>query len=104
MSNYGFGEKPTGVVQLPSPVREAAPVKPPMSQVLQAGAELGFVSREAVARRKPGPRRTEAQDKITVTGPKRVLDRLKAYCDARGGVSYCEAIEALLDTAEGKRE
>ena len=104
MSNYGFGEKTTGVVQLPQQPREAATAKPVMSQVLQAGAELGFVSREAATRRKPGPRRIEAQDKITVTGPKRVIDRLKAYCDAHGGVSYCEAIEALLDTAEGKRD
>jgi len=70
---------------------------------LQAGAELGFVSREISSRRKPGPRRTEPQDKITVTGPKRVLDRLKAYSDAIGGVSYCEAIEALLDGVEQSR-
>lgn len=104
MSNYGFGEKTTGLVQLPQQLGEATPAKPAMSQVLKAGAELGFVSREAATRRKPGPRRIEAQDKITVTGPKRVIDRLKAYCDAQGGVSYCEAIEALLDTAEAKRE
>lgn len=95
--SYGFGEKTTGVVQLPQQPREAAPAKPAMSQVLQAGAELGFVSREAATRRKPGPRRIEAQDKITVTGPKRVIDRLKAYCDAKGGISYCEAIAELLD-------
>lgn len=99
--SYGFGDKTTGVVQLPQQPREAAPIKPALSQVLQAGAELGFVSREAT-RRKPGPRRMEAQDRITVTGPKRVIDRLKAYSDTMGGVSYCEAIDALLNAVEAK--
>lgn len=98
--SYGFGQKTTGVVQLPQQPREATPDKPAISQVLQAGAELGFVSREAGTRRKPGPRRVEAQDKITVTGPKRVIDRLKAYCDANGGMSYCDAIAALLETTK----
>ena len=95
--SYGFGEKTTGAVQLPQQSREAVPAKPSMNYILQAGAELGFVSRETATRRKPGPRRVEAQDKITVTGPKRVIDQLKAYCDAKGGMSYCEAIAELLD-------
>uniref|UniRef100_UPI003100B971 hypothetical protein n=1 Tax=Neorhizobium sp. EC2-8 TaxID=3129230 RepID=UPI003100B971 len=89
-------------MQLPKPSREAAVERPAITNVLQAGAELGFVSREATTRRKPGPRRIEAQDKITVTGPKRVIDRLKAYSDAMGGVSYCEAIDALLNAVEAK--
>lgn len=100
--SYGF-DKPMDAVQLPK-LREKALDKPAaapaMTTVLQAGAELGFVSREVSARRKPGPKRTEPQDKITVTGPKRVMDRLKAYCDKQGGISYCDAIETLLDGAE----
>jgi len=87
-------------VQLPPQSRETVTPRPAMGQVLQAAAELGFVSREAATRRRPGPRRTEAQDKITVTGPKRVLDRLKAFCDTTGEASYCAAIERLLDMAE----
>ena len=89
-------------IKLP-PVRKAAavPAAPAgdIARAVQAGQELGFVSRDTVARRKPGPKRKEAQDRLTVTGPKRVIDRLKAYSDG-AGLSYCEAIEALLDAAD----
>lgn len=98
--NYGFDNDAPALdaVKLPTPKpRESAPATAPAPQVLQAAAELGFVSREVSARRKPGPKRKEPQDKITVTGPKRVMDRLRAYCDRMGGVSYCDGIEALLD-------
>lgn len=100
---YGFDQTPTDSVTLP-PVRTrpAAPAAD-IGRALQAGQELGFVSRDATARRKPGPKQREPQDRTTIAGPKRVLDRLKAYCD-RHGASYCEAIDALLDMAEAKRE
>ena len=97
---YGF-DAPNEVVKLPQPTQQRvlAP-SPDMSRVLQAGAELGFVSREAAPmRRKTGPKRTEPQDKITIAGPKRVIDRLKAHCE-RLGVPYHEAIDALLEQAE----
>lgn len=104
MSSYGFGkdnQPAMGSLKLPTQTpREVTAEKPPMSQILQAGAELGFVPRDASTRRKTGPRRTEQQDKITVTGAKRVIDRLKAYCDKMGEPSYCTAIEHLLDMAE----
>jgi hypothetical protein len=97
MTNYGFGAKVTAdTVKLPQSSPKPATPAPDMAGVLQNGQELGFVPRETSSRRKPGPKRTEAQDKITVTGRKRTIDRLKAYCD-REGVSYCEAIERLLD-------
>lgn len=100
MSSYGFGKSDGEPVKLPQ-VSKAAPEKRgDMTGVLQAGSELGFVSRDTSARRKPGPKRTEPQDKITVAGRKRVIDRLRAYCDSRGGLSYCDAIEALLDEAD----
>lgn len=98
--SYGFDNNPVATVKLPTQPRDIPVNKPAIESVLQAGAELGFVSREPTARRKPGPRRVEAQDKITVTGPKRIIDRLKAYCDANGGMSYCDAIADLLDTAK----
>lgn len=66
---------------------------------VRAGQEQGFVPRQVAAdssKRKPGPRRVEPQDKVMVTGPKRVLDRLRARADAMGGVPYWQAIEALL--------
>jgi hypothetical protein len=101
MNKYGF-DTPAETVKLPpSQPRKAGP-SPNMERVLQAGAELGFISREAVpARRKTGPKRTEPQDKMTIAGPKRVIDRLKAYSE-RLGVPYHEAIDALLDRADGK--
>ena len=89
-------------IKLP-PVRKTAavPAAPAgdIARALQAGQELGFVSRDSVARRKPGPKSKEPHDRLTVTGPKRVIDRLKAYSDG-AGLTYCEAIEALLDGAD----
>ncbi len=109
--SYGFPTDDAPVAATPSatagitlpPARrkpvEAAVAVPDLARVKQAGQELGFVSRDTTARRKPGPKRKEAQDRLTVTGPKRVIDRLKAYSDG-AGLSYCEAIEALLDAAD----
>lgn len=98
--SYGFDSKATATdtVKLPPNRTKTAAPAPDMAGVLQSGQELGFVSREASTRRKPGPKRTEPQDKITVTGRKQVIDRLKAYCD-QNGVSYCDAIETLLNSA-----
>lgn len=109
MSNYGFGKDnqpsaASGLKLPPQAPRAAPPATVPIEQLMQVGAEHGFVSREPVASsatsRKPGRRRTEPQDKISVTGPKRIIDRLKAYCDKMGEPSYCTAIERLLDMAE----
>ncbi len=99
MSSYGF-DKPLESVKLPQPTAPKQPEPANMASVLQAGSSLGFVSREASPRRKTGPKRTEPQDKITIAGPKRIIDRLKAYCDREGGITYHAAIEALLDTVE----
>ena len=109
--SYGFTSDdatpaaPTNTVKLP-PVRqkpaETSAAAPAMARVVQAGTELGFVSRDTTDRRRPGPKRKEPQDRISIAGPKRVLDRLKAYCDGEGGLSYCEAISVLLDMAEAK--
>lgn len=98
---YGFNDM-TDAVKLPSltPQRKPEPATD-LAKVRQTGVELGFVSRDAApVRRKSGPKRTEPQDRITIAGPKRVMDRLKAYCDQRGGISYHEALEALLDQAD----
>lgn len=96
---YGF-DKPLETVKLPQQVASKKAEAVDMSSVLQAGSSLGFVSREATARRKTGPKRTEPQDKITIAGPKRIIDRLKAYCDRQGGIAYHTAIEAMLDAVE----
>lgn len=69
------------------------------AQLDNIGKAHGFVTRDAISKRKTGPKRTEPQGKLTLTGPTRVLDDLQAYCDELGGVPYWKAIETLL----GKR-
>lgn len=84
-----------------APAKADTPVpKEAVMAAVKAGQGQGFVSRQMQAetpRRKPGPRRTEPQDKLMLTGPKRVLDRLREKADAMGGVAYWQALEALLD-------
>lgn len=97
--SYGF-DKPLETVKLPAQAAPKTTEKVDLSSVLQAGNALGFVSREATTRRKTGPKRIEPQDKVTIAGPKRIIDRLKSYCDREGGIPYHAAIEALLDAVE----
>jgi len=84
-----------------APGKADSPVpKEAVLAAVKAGQGQGFVSRQVQAetpRRKPGPRRVEPQDKLMVTGPKRVLDRIREKADAMGGVPYWQALEALLD-------
>lgn len=84
-----------------APAKADSPVaKEAVLAAVKAGQGQGFVARQMQAeapRRKPGPRRTEPQDKLMLTGPKRVLDRLREKADAMGGVPYWQALEALLD-------
>lgn len=84
-----------------APAKADTPVpKEAVLAAVKAGQGQGFVSRQVqteASRRKPGPRRTEPQDKLMLTGPKRVLDRLREKADAMGGVPYWQALEALLD-------
>lgn len=97
-SKYGFG----GGIQLPK--QDPNPPKPKqetpdLTKALKAGNDLGFVSREPSTRRKPGPRRTEPQDKVSIPGPKRVIDRYRAYC-ADQNLTLWQGLEALLDEVE----
>lgn len=95
---YGFG----GGIQLPKV--EAVPPHPrkevpDLSEALKAGNDLGFVNREPSARRKPGPKRTEAQGKVSIPGPKRVIDRYRAYCNERD-LTLWRGLEELLDSGD----
>jgi len=97
-SKYGFG----GGIQLPK--QDAAPPqspqeRPDLSKALKAGNDLGFVSREPSIRRKPGPKRTEPQDKVSIPGPKRIIDRYRAFCQERN-LTLWQGLEYLLDRAE----
>lgn len=86
-----------------APGKANSPVpKEAVLAAVKAGQGQGFVSRQTqvdAPRRKPGPRRTEPQDKLMLTGPKRVLDRLREEADSMGGVPYWQALEALLNRA-----
>ena len=98
--NYGFA-KSDNTIRLPPKGDTKIETRTNIEQIARAGQALGFVSREKTAGRKPGPKRTEPQGKLTLTGPKRVLERLQARCDVMGNVPYWKAIEHLLDETKG---
>jgi hypothetical protein len=66
-----------------------------LKEAVEAGTTLGFVSREPTAKRKPGPKRTEAQDKVSIPGPKRVIDQFRAFCTEQN-VTLWEGLDLLL--------
>ena len=91
---YGFG----GGLELPkfdTPKPRPTPDQDTLKEAVEAGATLGFVSREPTAKRKPGPKRTEAQDKISIPGPKRVIDQFRTFCNEQN-VTLWEGLELLL--------
>lgn len=99
-SKYGFG----GGIQLPK--QEPTPPRPrqetpDLSKAIKAGNDLGFVNRDPSTRRKPGPKRTEPQDKVSIPGPKRIIDRYRAYCTDHN-LTLWQGLEALLDDSEGR--
>lgn len=99
---YGFG----GGLDLPAtqaPKPHAQPDKAALGEAVAAGTALGFVSREPRVRRKPGPKRTEPQDKVSIPGPKRVIDAYRAYCTAHD-ITLWEGLERLLKAEAGRRE
>lgn len=102
MNKYGFSE---GGIDLP----ETTPTRPArrkvdadsLTQAVQAGNEMGFVNREPVQRTKPGPKRREPQDKVSIPGPKRVTDEFRAFCRDRD-LTLWEGLELLLVAQKGK--
>lgn len=104
MSKYGFGG---GGIALPTP--DATPRQRPqiapqaVEKAVQAGAEQGFVNREPSARLKPGPKRKEPQDKVSIPGPKRVMDDFRAYCRSRN-LTLWEGLERLMTAEKGRGE
>ena len=99
-SKYGF----SGGIELPetpSPTKRTAVDNTALTQAVQAGNDLGFVDREPVARRKPGPKRKEPQDKVSIPGPKRVIDNYRAFCTDRN-LTLWQGLELLLDNQTGR--
>lgn len=97
MSRYGFGTGGIALPETPAPARERIDPET-LGQAVEAGRELGFAPREPEPRRKPGPKRREPQVKMSIAGPKRVLDPFRAYCDARE-LTQWEGIERLMRAA-----
>jgi len=97
-TKYGFG----GGLTLPA--QEDAPQRLPVHadaihEAVEAGNRLGFVNRDPVPRRKPGPKRREPQDKVSIPGPKRVTDRFRAFC-TENDVTLWEGLEMLLEAQD----
>lgn len=95
MSKYGFD----GGINLPKP-SESSKTRPKaepgsVEKAVEAGKSLGFVSRDASTRLKPGPKRREPQDKVSIPGPKRVVDKFRAFCRDRD-LTLWQGLELLL--------
>lgn len=95
MSKYGFG----GGIELPKP-SEASRTRPKVEpssveKAVEAGKSMGFVSREDSTRLKPGPKRKEPQDKVSIPGPKRVVDDFRAFCRDHD-LTLWQGLELLL--------
>ena len=92
---YGFG----GGIELPetTPDLKSRPKvdQIALSEAVKAGSGLGFVDREPSTRLKPGPKRKEPQDKVSIPGPKRVVDDFRAFCIGRD-LTLWQGLELLL--------
>lgn len=98
--SYGFDDSDE-TIELPSvsknkPQKKQPPAPTDKAKLEQTGERLGFVSRRVTKRRRPGPRRTEEQDKLTLTGPKRVLDLLRQKSEEMDGAPYWQVLEKHL--------
>lgn len=101
MSKYGFG----GGIELPkttgTPKPRPAIERSSFEQAVEAGNALGFVSREPATHLKPGPKRTEPQDKVSIPGPKRVVDDFRDFCRTRN-LTLWQGLELLMSEQKGR--
>ena len=74
-----------------------------LSEAIKADAVLGFISREPTTRLKPGPKRKEAQDKVSIPGPKRVVDDFRAFC-LTCDLTLWQGLELLLERQKGRSD
>lgn len=106
MTDYGFGDddddRPAGTtVKLPPPkARHPKPEREAITNAARAGADLGFVPRDPVGTTQtPTPRRkrrrSEPQEQLHISGPKRVFDGFRNFCDERE-LPYWQGLERLL--------
>tara|TARA_B100000749_G_scaffold249273_1_gene213709 strand:+ start:345 stop:671 length:327 start_codon:yes stop_codon:yes gene_type:complete len=106
MSSYGF-EDDLPEINLPKPKSKRPKPEPEvMDKAVEAGRGLGFVSRDpSAAKAPPPPKRKggrrpskEPLDKIFISGPQRVTDAFRDYCE-RNDMSYWEALDHLMKEA-----
>ena len=100
MSKYGFSggiDLPKTDMAKPKPVIDRAN----LTEAVKAGNNLGFVSREPSVRGKPGPKRKEPQDKVSIPGPKRVTDQFRDFC-TQNDLTLWQGLEQLLAEREGR--
>ena len=93
---YGFGG---GLNLPPQKVENAEADRPDIENVKRAvgeGEKLGYVRREGSKRLKPGPKRTEVQGKVSIPGPKRVIDDFRGYCSSNN-LTLWQGLERLLE-------
>ena len=93
---YGFG----GGIELPKMPQKRKSKKERVDDTLitgavEAGASLGFVDRDPSKRLKPGPKRKEPQDKVSIPGPKRIIDEFRSFCVLRD-LTLWQGLELLL--------
>ena len=101
---YGFDQEPDPV-NLPPKTKVKAKRNNHKDRVAIEAAALhgemqGFVDRSSGVIKKipltPGRKRTEDQDRITIPGPKRVIDRLRLTAK-QNNVAVWKALEMALD-------
>lgn len=64
--------------------------------------EVGVVTVEASPsmRKRPGRPSREAQTRVSLSGPVRVIERFQRFCFENGDITYWQGIEQLLDNLE----
>ena len=100
---YGFGDEPEPVkisTLTKDKKRKHKIDRQSVEAAASAGEEQGFVdrapSRQKKINLKPGRKRTEEQDRVTITGPRRVIDRLKRLSQ-ESNLPMWQVLEAGLE-------
>lgn len=103
MSKYGFEG---GGIELPKPSAPSTPrpkIEPEaVERAVQAGSDIGFVNREPSNRLRPGPKRSEPQDKVSIPGPKRVIDDFRNYCRMHN-LTLWQGLDHLMDPERNRQ-
>ena len=68
------------------------------TELAKAGEQLGYVNRDPVKARRPGPKRKEPQDKLTINGPARVIQAFRALGEPNEAL--WETLEKLVNQAK----